>query len=58
MKGGIPGNSGFATYRPPTYPKGKPDGECSMSEYAGCLSFTNIGAEGRKIVYEEESWIA
>jgi|MucameStandDraft_1065616.scaffolds.fasta_scaffold14040_4 hypothetical protein len=49
-------NAGFPTpYRLPAYPKGKPDGECSMPEYVVCPSFTGIGAERRKIVYKDES---
>ena len=49
-------NAGFPTpYRLPAYPKGKPDGECSMPEYAVHLSFTDVCAEGRKIVYKDES---
>ena len=44
-----------ATYRLPAYPKGKPDGECSMPEYVVCPSFTGTGAERRKIVYKDES---
>ena len=32
-------NAGFPTpYRLPAYPKGKPDGECSMPEYVVCPS--------------------
>ena len=34
-----------AAYHLPTYPKGKPDGKCSMSEYVGRLSFTNVSAK-------------
>jgi hypothetical protein len=40
---------------PQLTPKEKSEGNHSMLEYAGRLSFTIAGAEGRKIVHEEES---